>query len=141
SNRSRVIHQGADPQSPRGDLHAYIRAQPLRAHRPIVVSAHPGQPERKATVAVAFAAVLLCPPHVRRGHYEKRPLPLWVVRVYEVEPPKGVKPLEWMLLTNGNVATLEDAWERVAWYECRWVIQEYHKAQKSGGAIEALEFT
>ena len=94
-----------------------------------------------APIAVAFAAVLLWPPHVRRGLYEKRPLPLWVVRVAEVDPPKGVKPLEWILLTNRPVATLEDAWERVAWYACRWVIEEYHKAQKTGCAIEELQFT
>ena len=27
------------------------------------------------------------------------------------------------------------------WYECRWVIEEYHKAQKTGCAIEELQFT
>ena len=60
-------------------------------------------------MAVAFAAVLLLPPHVRRGHYVKCPLPLWVVRVCEVDPPKGVKPLEWILLTNVPVATRADS--------------------------------
>ena len=52
----------------------------------------------------------------------RRGPPLWVVRVVEIDPPPGVKPLEWVLLTNREVATLEDAWERVDWYECRWVI-------------------
>jgi hypothetical protein len=141
SNRSRVIRQGHDPQGPKNDLHTYARAQPLKGRREIVVSARPGQPKRKATVAVAFAAVLLWPPHVRRGHYVKRPLRVWVVRVSEVDPPKGVKPLEWILMTNRRVATVEDAWERAAWYECRWVIEEYHKAQKTGCAIEDLQFT
>ncbi len=141
SNRSRVIRQGHDPKGPKDDLHAYVRAQTLHGRREVVVSAHPGQPERKATVAVAFAAVLVWPPHVRRGQYIKRPLPLWVVRVCEVNPPKGVKPLEWILLTNRNVATVEDAWERSSWYECRWVIEEYHKAQKTGCAIEDMQFT
>ncbi len=49
--------------------------------------------------------------------------------------------MEWILLTNGKVDTLEEAWERVGWYECRWVIEEYHKAQKTGCAIEDLQFT
>jgi hypothetical protein len=142
SNRSRVIRQGHDPNGGCvDDLHGYARAQPLRGRHEIKVSARPGQAERKATVAISFAAVLLCPPHVRRGHYENRPLRLWVVRVCEVDPPQGVKPLEWILLTNRKVATLEDAWERAAWYECRWVIEEYHKAQKTGCAIEDLQFT
>ncbi len=140
SNRSRVIRRGHDPQGPKDDLHAYARAQPLRGRRQVVVSAHPGQPARTATVAVAFAAVSVWPPHVRRGEYVKRPLPLWVVRVCEVDPPKGVKPLEWILLTNRKVATTADAWERSSWYECRWVLEEYHKAQKTGCAIEDLQF-
>jgi hypothetical protein len=140
SHKSRVIRQGHDPQGAKDYLHNYARAQPLQGRREVVVSARPGQPERKATMAVAFAAVLLWPPHVRRGHYVKRPLRLWVVRVCEVDPPKGVKPLEWILLTNRKVATVEDAWERSSWYECRWVIEEYHKSQKTGCAIEDLQF-
>lgn len=141
SQVNRVIRRGHDPHGPKDYLHTYARTLPLQGRREVLVAARPGQPERKAVVAVAFAAVLLWPPHVRRGHYEKRPLPLWVVRVAEVNPPKGVKPLEWILLTNCPVETLEDAWERVDWYECRWVIEEYHKAQKTGCAIEDLQFT
>jgi hypothetical protein len=141
SKVNRVIRRGHDPHGPHDYLHSYVRTLPLRGRREVVVSARPGQPQRKAIVAVAFAAVLLWPPHVRRGIYEKRPLPLWVVRVGEVDPPKGVKALEWILLTNCKVATLEAAWERVDWYECRWVIEEYHKAQKTGCAIEELQFT
>jgi hypothetical protein len=142
SKVNRVIRRGHhDVHGPKDYLHSYVRTLPLRGRRQIRVSARPGQPERQATVAVAFAAVLLWPPHVRRGLYEKRPLPLWVVRVAEVDPPKGVKPLEWILLTNCKVSTLEEAWERVSWYECRWVIEEYHKGQKTGCAIEELQFT
>lgn len=141
SKVNRVLRRGHDPNGPKDYVHTYVRTLPLRGRREVVVAARPGQPERKAVVAVAFAAVLLWPPHVRRGIYEKRPLPLWVVRVAEVDPPKGVQPLEWILLTNGKVATVEDAWQRVAWYESRWVIEEYHKAQKTGCAIEELQFT
>jgi hypothetical protein len=64
-----------------------------------------------------------------------------VVWVAEIDPPHGVKPLQWLLLTDRPVATVADAWERVDWYQCRWVIEEYHKAQKTGCAIEDLQFT
>jgi len=141
SHTNRVIGRGHDPQGTKDYLHTYARTLPLQGRRPIVVSARPGQTERQATVAVAYAPVLLQPPHVRRGQYEKHPLALWVVRVHEVDPPAGVQPLEWFLLTNCPVATRDDAWERAAWYECRWVIEEYHKAQKTGCAIEDLQFT
>lgn len=142
SKVNRVIcHGHHDPAGAKDYLHTYVRTLPLRGRQEVVVWARAGQPERTAQVAVAFAPVLLCPPHVRRGIYEKRPLKLWVVRVLEVNPPKGVKPLEWILLTNRKVGTLQEAWERVGWYECRWVIEEYHKAQKTGCSIEDLQFT
>src|SRR5262249_35783684 len=94
-----------------------------------------------ATVGIAFAPVLVHPPHVRRGEYEKRPLPLWLVVVRETKPPKGRKPLEWILLTNVPGTNEQEALERARWYEWRWVIEEYHKAQKTGCAIEDLQFT
>jgi hypothetical protein len=141
SHPSRVIRQGHHESDPPGHLHDYARSLPLQGQRQVAVSARPGQAARRATVGVAFAPVLICPPHVRRGIYEKRPLPLWVVRVREIEPPKGVAPLEWILLTNVPVSNSTDAWERAGWYECRWVIEEYHKAQKTGCAIEELQFT
>jgi hypothetical protein len=141
SKVNRVIRRGHDPQGAAGYLHTYARTLPLRGRREVRVSARPGQPGRQAVVALSFAAVLLWPPHVCRGLYDKRPLPLWVVRVAEVSPPRGAKPLEWILLTNRPVATSEDAWQRVDWYECRWVIEEYHKAQKTGCAIEDLQFS
>jgi hypothetical protein len=141
SKVNRVIRRGHDADGQKDYLHTYARTLPLQGQRQVLVSARPGQPERTARVAVAFAAVLLWPPHVRRGLYEKRPLPLWVVRVAEVNPPKGVKPLEWILLTNRPVTNLQDACERIDWYECRWVIEEYHKAQKTGCAIEDLQFS
>jgi len=141
SHISRRIICDHDEQGRRDYLHTYARTLPLQGQRTIVVSARPGQPERQATLAVAHAPILLRPPHVRRGEYEKGSLRLWVVRVYEVNPPAGVEPLEWFLLTNVPVVTEADAWERAAWYQCRWVIEEYHKAQKTGCAIEELQFS
>lgn len=141
SKVNRVIRRGHDPHGRADYLHSYARTLPLRGQQAIVLAARAGQPERQAVVAVSFAPVLLWPPHVRRGLYAKRPLRLWVVRVAEVQPPRGSKPVEWVLLTNRRVATLADAWERVSWYECRWIVEEYHKAQKTGCAIEELQFT
>lgn len=141
SHTSRRIRPGHDPAAALTYLHAYARSLPRHGRRTVTVPAHDGRPARTATVAVAFAPVLVQPPHVQRGEYVKRELPLWVVRVSEIDPPAGVKPLEWILLTHCPVHTEADAWERVDWYECRWVVEEYHKAQKTGCSIEELQFT
>jgi len=58
------------------------------------------------------------------------------VYAYEINPPKGVKPLEWMLLTNLPVKSFADAYEKVKWYCLRWRIETYFKVLKSGLKIE-----
>src|SRR3954467_5808026 len=71
---------------------------------------------------------------------DKESLQAWAIRVWEPEPPAGVKePLEWLLLSNVEVQTDEQARERVGWYEWRPAVEEFHKAQKTGMAIEALQ--
>jgi hypothetical protein len=104
----------------------------------------PGKPGRKARTAhlkMSYTAVVLNLPGKRAGDYAKRPLTLWAVRVWEANPPAGEEALEWILLTNVPVNTPEEARERVAWYECRFVIEEYHKGMKTGCGIELLQFT
>jgi hypothetical protein len=69
-------------------------------------------------------------------------LAVWTLRVWELDPPAHVKePLEWILLTNVPVQTFEDACERLDWYACRWIIEEYHKAMKTGCRVEKMEST
>lgn len=60
-----------------------------------------------------------------------------VVIVRELDPPKGVTPICWVLLTSLPVETLEDAWQIIEDYENRrGLIEEYHKVLKTGCRIE-----
>jgi len=54
----------------------------------------------------------------------------------EKNPPKGEKPLEWMLLTNLPVANLQQAYEKIKWYCMRWRIEMFFKVLKSGFNVE-----
>jgi hypothetical protein len=65
-----------------------------------------------------------------------RSLELNVVRVWEVEAPEGVEPLEWYLLTSEPIETLEQILQIVDWYRARWIIEEFWKALKTGCSIE-----
>ena len=96
---------------------------------------------RDATMGVSFAPVQIKPPTEKKGNHGNEPLPMWVVRVWEVNPPVGQERLEWFLLTNEPVSTFEDAYRVVGWYECRWIIEEYHKGMKTGCRIESPQFT
>lgn len=101
----------------------------------------PGRKGRKTKVEVAYAPVQLAPPRKKMGEYQNVPLDLWAIRVWEIDTPAGEQPMEWILLTNRPVHSVEEASERIDWYELRWVIEEYHKAMKTGLSIETLQFT
>jgi hypothetical protein len=96
---------------------------------------------REAVVHVSASRVTLLAPRRRRGHHGQSPLPMWVVRVWEQHPPEGAEPLEWILLTNHPCLDFESAHRVKSWYECRWIIEEYHKGQKTGCGIEKPQFT
>lgn len=122
-------------------LHALARQLAPSGLKTIDVPAHAGHAAREAQVSMAWAGVQLLVPVQPRGEVRGLPLWTWVLCVREVDPPAGVQAVEWILLTNVPVATVEDAQERIGWYECRWIIEEYHKALKTGCGIETLQFT
>ncbi len=141
SNHNRGIRPGHDGQGERTTLHPYLRTLPPQDRRPLSIPEREDRPARKTTVCLAWAAVEVQLPENERGHYRPVPLKVWAVRVWEPEPPAGAEAVEWFLLTNLPVQTVAQAWEKVDWYCCRWVIEELHKAQKTGCAIEAPQFT
>jgi len=94
--------------------------------------------EREATLTLRSTTVTFRPP----SHRKKENLPPITVNallIQENDPPAGVKPVEWMLLTTLPVATLEDALSVMTWYTYRWRIERYHYTLKSGCQVEKLE--
>ena len=63
------------------------------------------------------------------------------MRVFELNPIKGEKPVEWFLGTNLDIANREDALKTVDIYRRRWIVEEYFKAIKSGCKIEERQFS
>lgn len=96
---------------------------------------------REANMAVSFAAVQIKPPGKRNGEHGNTPLKVWVVRVWEIDPPEGQERLEWFLVTNEVVESFTAAYRVVGWYECRWIVEEFHKGMKTGCQIESPQFT
>ena len=92
----------------------------------------PNQIRREAILDVAYSAITIRGPKNRK----KEVISCNVVYVAEKKKPKDQKHLEWILLTSVNVNSFEDACQIIEWYKCRWIIEEYHKAIKSGCKIE-----
>jgi hypothetical protein len=142
SQHNRWVLQCHDGDTDRVKLHDWVRTLPEAGQRTVNVQARRGQSARTAAVGVAWAPARVLPPRQSRGDERGTPLAIWALRVWELDPPANVKePLEWILLTNVSVASFEDACERIDWYTCRWIIEEYHKAMKTGCGIETMEFT
>jgi len=123
---------------PERALWTQVAAQPVVATLMVHVPRRGPQPARQAAVTVRWGLVVLCPPTHRKA--EKLPsMAVWAVLAREEQPPAGVEPLEWLLLTTGAIHTTDDAVERVDWYACRWGIEVWHKVLKSGCRIEARQ--
>lgn len=102
--------------------------------RHLDIPAQSDQPARTAHLLVSWQAVTLRSPSNEPGVQSL--LDTWVVRTWEPNPPPSVKAIEWLLLTSVPVLTLQDALERINWYTCRWIVEEYHSCLKTGCAIE-----
>ena len=122
-------------------LHPHARRLEPMGARYVAVAGRDGAGPRRAKVTIAAGPVELLAPRPPRGDHGDEPVPLRVVAVREVEAPEGVKPLEWILLTALPAGDLAGASTATDWYGCRPIVEELHKAMKTGCGIEAMQFT
>jgi len=99
----------------------------------ISVPPRPGQAGRQATVAVRFGAVRLQRPNTPQARGLPEAVELWVVDVQEINPPDGVEPVHWRLLTTHRVTTPAEARQIVTWYRMRWTIEQVFRSLKTHG--------
>ena len=101
-------------------------------------SKHPLRAGRTATLS--FAAL---PVRIRRPSKNSKglaaALDLNAVHVFELGPPPGQPPVEWLLLTSEPVSTREEIAKVIEGYRTRWTIEEYFKAVKTGCAYESRQ--
>lgn len=156
SSHNRRIFVGHDTQEPSAEsnLHTHMKSlsaqgtwqlqvtskNELRRGRGSEKKKRVHRIKRTANMAVAWAPV-----QIRRskckGAKGSQPLTVWAIRVWEVDPPQGQERLEWILITNEPVHSFKVAYRVVGWYECRWIIEEYHKGMKTGCRVESPQFT
>ncbi len=119
-------------------LWAHAEAGVVAATKIIKVRRQKSQPARTprtTTVEVRFAPVHIDPPY----RSQAKAIDAWVLYVKEVSPPVNEEAVEWMLLTSEELDCPEKAMEVAGWYAQRWVIEEWHKAQKDTCRLEASQ--
>ena len=123
------------PEGTRVALKEHLLHLTLAGTYELTLRSRKDQPGRMANLEVRCGAIQLpVPPHKSPYLRKCRPQPIatTVVWLREVDAPKGIVPIEWVLYTSLAVTTFDDAWEVIEYYESRWIVEEYHKAIKTG---------
>jgi len=120
-------------------LGAATRAGAVQGTLTLQVPRKDGQPQRQAMLAVRYGAFALQPPSTHPRRKELPTLPMQTLLVEEANPPVGVEPLQWLLLTTLPINCFADAERLVRWYTYRWRIERYHFTLKSGCRLEELQ--
>jgi hypothetical protein len=120
-----------------GHLFAAVRAAPLKGTYELRLRARPGRAARVARVQVRSTAVTLRPPWRPKGAGpELGPVEVNVIEAWEPDPPPGAEPLHWVLLTTWPADTLAQCRRAVRAYGLRFLIEDFHKALKTGCGLE-----
>ncbi len=129
----RYVLTGADEEEIK--LGHYLRELPLLGKYELDIRARGKQPARRALLEVSSGELKMPVPREKSAwvkELDPEPIPMHVVHVQEVNAPKNVKPISWVLLTSLPAATFSAAWKIIEHYETRWLVEEYHKALKTG---------
>ena len=140
--RARKLHQQEKT------LFEEVAQAPLLGTTKLKLRAKAGRKARTATLELRVCTIDLRGPERPGGRLE--PLTITVVEAREKRPAKAnaknasdndddEKLLHWVLLTSLPAGTLLEALEVVAIYRERWLIEDYHKALKSGTGVERFQ--
>ena len=114
-----------------------VAQAPVRGELSLELRARPGQPARRMRAALRACPVTLRAPWRPAGPLAARTLQ--AVEVRELAPPAGTKPMVWVLLTSLPIRTQAQIKRIVGCYTQRWLVEEFHKALKSGTQMEASQ--
>src|SRR5260370_3400854 len=116
-----------------GTLRQAVKRVPFSAKAVVELPRRMDRRPRKAHLALRFGTVVLRKPRNTKERDLPGSVTLNFVEVIEQHAPKGAEPIHWLLLTTHAVASVVDAWQLVAWYKRRWIIEQFFRSMKSQG--------
>ena len=148
----RLTHDRALPESIEGTkghlrVSDALKATPVVLERTVSLSPrkmkvafrsrdiHPARDARVARLEIRASVVELLRPF-SAGTGPPPTLKLNIVQVTEVDPPNGETPVVWTLATNEAIDSKIAVAAIVDGYRCRWTIEEFFRALKSGCSVE-----
>lgn len=130
-NDRRIEPMAAGPDH----LFEYVRSIPAQTTRQVTIPQRNGPP-REVTLCIAAGRARIRPPKREPELRSLPPIDLYVVRAWDADAPKGEEGIEWILGTSLNVLTTCEPESVVDGYSLRWIVEEFHKALKTGCAVE-----
>lgn len=116
-----------------GTVRTALADQPVVDTAELELRERADRPPRTAHLELRFAAVQLKRPKNTLEKDLPKSLPVHAVEVVEPHPPKGSEPVHWILLTTHRIDSVAEAWQIVAWYRQRWLIEQFFRTLKRQG--------
>jgi hypothetical protein len=117
---------------------------PAQGQRDISVKATKKEPARIARVTLRMGEIFVPLPKVLtpwiREHAPPEPLRVSVVELREETAPPKSKPVRWVLYATEAAKDVARADRIIAHYEKRPKVEEYHKALKTGCAVQKRQY-
>ena len=114
-------------------LFPWIRKLAAKCKAPLYLRANGKEFSGEVLLELTWTAAEILPPGKQEA---KETIAATYIRVGCPERPK----IEWLLITNLPIANEEDARRAVEIYRRRWLVEDYHKALKTGCRVEENQF-
>jgi hypothetical protein len=142
--RAAQLHRTVyDVKNEKRNVRRLLDAQPCMGTYDLKVRVAKGRASRMAHMEVrAVQATIRKPKRTTAWlkSIEFEELTQWIVETREVDPPKGTEALRWVLWTSLPATSFAAAWQIIEHYEKRWLVEEYHKAIKTGCRLESRQY-
>jgi hypothetical protein len=97
--------------------------------------AHPPRESRVARLCFSQTKATFSRPGITGAHLPKT-IEVNVLHVFEQDAPHGQEPVDWLLYTTESLDTTKQIEDVVDYYRCRWQIEEFNKALKTGCVVQ-----
>ena len=124
-------------------LSELLAEQEVRGTRTVQVKAQPNQSARSAKMEMRYVRIVMprprnVSPWVKENGASQ--IAMSAVQLLEPDPPKGCQALNWILLNSDPVKSPSQARRVIEDYEKRPVVEELHKAAKTGCRMEDRQY-
>jgi hypothetical protein len=110
-----------------------VEQSPRRGLYRILLRNRKGEPS-EAVLEVRYQRLCLQTPKGKKKRYPDQMVTVVEAREQQVPPDRD--RIDWKLITDLEVGSLDEAIEKVQWYALRWKIEVFHKILKSGCRAE-----